>query len=221
MRKMNRVIYFVEGECEAKLINALKEAPAVIRPGKIKIINVIQNVLSSSQLVQIQAGTTVVLVFDTDVPKTDCLQENIRQLRKKCTKVELVFLAQVRNFEEELVRCTDVERASELTHSRSNKDFQYEISVGSSQPCFEQTLDNSSARGVFICYKQQRHYKTECGIERPVHTITDTPPESLYITYNHNWSKALALYPAGLDPGGLRRERHPQRHERSLGWHQR
>ncbi len=27
MRKMNRVIYFVEGECEAKLINALKEAP--------------------------------------------------------------------------------------------------------------------------------------------------------------------------------------------------
>lgn len=36
MRKMNRVIYFVEGECEAKLINALKEAPAVIRPGKIK-----------------------------------------------------------------------------------------------------------------------------------------------------------------------------------------
>ena len=123
MRKMNRVIYFVEGECEAKLINALKEAPAVIRPGKIKIINVIQNVLSSSQLVQIQAGTTVVLAFDTDVPKTDCLQENIRQLRKKCTKVELVFLAQVRNFEEELVRCTDVERASELTHSRSNKDF--------------------------------------------------------------------------------------------------
>ena len=68
MRKMNRVIYFVEGECEAKLINALKEAPAVIRPGKIKIINVIQSVLSSSQLVQI-------------------------------------------------------ERASELTHSRSNKDF--------------------------------------------------------------------------------------------------
>ena len=123
MRKMNRVIYFVEGECEEKLINALKEVPAIIRPGKVKIINVIQNLLNASQLVQIQPGTTVVLVFDTDVPKTDCLQENIRRLRKKCTKVEVVFLAQVRNFEEELVRCTDVERASELTHSRSNKDF--------------------------------------------------------------------------------------------------
>lgn len=101
-----------------KLEIELPDANAII-----EMINVIQNVLSSSQLVQIQAGTTVVLVFDTDVPKTDCLQENIRQLRKKCTKVELVFLAQVRNFEEELVRCTDVERASELTHSRSNKDF--------------------------------------------------------------------------------------------------
>ncbi|GAA6394315.1 hypothetical protein I4100191B2_17970 [Clostridiales bacterium] len=123
MRKMNRVIYFVEGECEAKLINALKEIPAVIRPGKVKIINVIQNLLSASQLVQIQPGTTVVLVFDTDVPKTDYLKENILQLRKKCTKVEVVFLAQVRNFEEELVRVTDVGRASELTHSRSSSDF--------------------------------------------------------------------------------------------------
>lgn len=123
MRKMNRVLYFVEGECEAKLINALKEIPAVIRPGKVKIINVIQNLLSASQLVQIQVGTTVVLVFDTDVLKTDCLQENIRQLRKKCTKVEVVFLPQVRNLEEELVRSTDVEQASELTRSRSNRDF--------------------------------------------------------------------------------------------------
>ena len=123
MRKTNRVIYFVEGECEAKLINALKEIPAAIRPGKVKIINVIQNLISASQLVQIQAGTTVVLVFDTDVPKTDCLKENIIQLRKKCTRVEVVFLPQVRNFEEDLVRCTDVERVSELTHSRSSRDF--------------------------------------------------------------------------------------------------
>ena len=123
MRKTNRVIYFVEGECEAKLINALKEVPAAIRPGKVKIINVIQNLISASQLVQIQAGTTVVLVFDTDVPKTDCLKENIIQLRKKCTRVEVVFLPQVRNFEEELVRCADVERVSELTHSRSSRDF--------------------------------------------------------------------------------------------------
>ena len=87
MRKTNRVIYFVEGECEAKLINALKEIPAAIRPGKVKIINVIQNLISASQLVQIQAGTTVVLVFDTDVPKTDCLKEIFLALAKASTPV--------------------------------------------------------------------------------------------------------------------------------------
>ena len=34
MRKTNRVIYFVEGECEAKLINALKEIPRRYTPRK-------------------------------------------------------------------------------------------------------------------------------------------------------------------------------------------
>ena len=83
MSKMNKVVYFVEGECEEKLINALKQEPSAICPGKVKKINVIQNVLSTSQLIQIQTGTIVVLVFDTDVPQTDCLKKNLKLLEKK------------------------------------------------------------------------------------------------------------------------------------------
>lgn len=64
-------IYFVEGKCEATLLAALKERPQKIMPGRVKIFNVIGNVLPRSQLVTIQTGTTVVFVFDTDVPITD------------------------------------------------------------------------------------------------------------------------------------------------------
>lgn len=123
MSKMNKVVYFVEGECEEKLINALKQKPSAICPGKVKKINVIQNELSKSQLIQIQTGTIVVLVFDTDIPKTDCLQKNLELLEKKCTQVKTVCLAQVLNLEDELVRCTDVTRIEDLTHSRSRRDF--------------------------------------------------------------------------------------------------
>lgn len=120
---MKKVVYFVEGECEEKLINALKEKPSRVCPGKVKRVNVIQSELSTSQLVQIQAGTVVVLVFDTDVPKTEYLKKNIRLLKEKCTGVKIVCLAQVLDFEEEIVRCTDVVCAEDLTHSRSKKDF--------------------------------------------------------------------------------------------------
>jgi hypothetical protein len=70
----NNCIYFVEGRCEEKLLNALKEQPQKILSGRVKVFNVIQNALSNSQLITIQPGTTVALVFDTDVPQTDCLK---------------------------------------------------------------------------------------------------------------------------------------------------
>ena len=119
----NNCIYYVEGRCEEKLLNALKEQPQKIQPGRVKVFNVIQNTLSSSQLITIQPGTTVALVFDTDVPQTDYLKDNIGRLSKYCSKIKIVFLAQVLNFEEELVRCSDIKSAADLTHSRSAKDF--------------------------------------------------------------------------------------------------
>ena len=60
-----RCIYLVEGECEEKLINALKEKPSLLIPGKIKKFNVIQDELKTSHLVTYPPGCMVVLVFDT------------------------------------------------------------------------------------------------------------------------------------------------------------
>ena len=119
----NNCIYFAEGKCEERLLNALKENPQKIQSGRVKVFNVIQELIPKSQLVTIQAGTTVVLVFDTDVPNTECLRENIKRLSTLCTKLKLVFLPQVLNFEDELVRSCEIKNVTELTHSRSNKDF--------------------------------------------------------------------------------------------------
>ncbi len=63
----NRCICYVEGPCERQLIAALKEAPERLIPGKIKVFNVVQNLIPKSQILSIRSGTTVVLVFDTDV----------------------------------------------------------------------------------------------------------------------------------------------------------
>lgn len=123
--KMNRgkCIYYVEGPCEQQLISALKEAPEKLIPGKIKVFNVVQNLIPKSQMLSIQAGTTVVLVFDTDVSQTLNLKKNLELLERYCGKLKIVFLPQVLNLEEELVRCTNVKIVTELTKSGSVKNF--------------------------------------------------------------------------------------------------
>ena len=46
----NKCIYYVEGSCEQQLIAALKEAPERLIPGKIKVFNVVQNLIPKSQM---------------------------------------------------------------------------------------------------------------------------------------------------------------------------
>ena len=119
----NKCIYYVEGPCEQQLIAALKENPAKLIPGKVKVFNVVQNLIPKSQMLSIQAGTTVVLVFDTDVDQTAKLKKNLELLSRYCSKLHIVFLPQVLNLEDELVRCTDVNQVAELTRSSSIRNF--------------------------------------------------------------------------------------------------
>ena len=119
----NSCIYFVEGKCEETLLAALEERPQKVVSGRIKVFNVITNLIPRSQLVTIQTGTTVVFVFDTDVSVTEFLKKNIELVQTYCRKTKIVFLPRVMNLEDELVRCTDINSIAKLTHSRSIKDF--------------------------------------------------------------------------------------------------
>ena len=121
---MNRkCVYLTEGECEEKLIAALKEEPALLMPGKVKKFNVIQEELKTSQLVTFTPGSMVVLVFDTDVDMTEHLKKNIELLEKRGNGVKVVTVAEVLNFEDELERCTDVSKAQDITRSNSVSEF--------------------------------------------------------------------------------------------------
>ena len=117
-----KCVYFAEGECEAQLLNALKQRPEKILPGKVRVFNVIQNVLPKSQLITLQAGMTVIFVFDTDTDQTEHLRQNIQRVRRYC-RVRLLTVAQVLNLEDELARCTDVSEARELTQSKGQRNF--------------------------------------------------------------------------------------------------
>jgi hypothetical protein len=118
-----RCMYYVEGSCEEKLINALKIEPRILVPGKVKVHNVILEELPRREVNMIQAGTMVVFVFDTDVEKTDILKRNIDHVKKYALQAKIVNLAQVMNFEDEIVRATDVKKAQDITKSSSLKGF--------------------------------------------------------------------------------------------------
>ena len=122
-----KCIYIVEGECEEKLIGALKEQPSLIKQGKIKRFNVIQNELKKSLLMTFAPGSTVILVFDTDVEITDALKKNIELLKEYCSGIDVMTVAEVRCFEDEIERSTDVSRAEDLTKSANLSGFKAKI----------------------------------------------------------------------------------------------
>ena len=97
----NNCIYFVEGDCEAKLINALKQKPELLLPGKVIVLNLIQNYIPKSRLLSITPDTKVVFVFDTDKDETKYLKKNIEYIKTYCQKSKLIFLPQVLNLEDD------------------------------------------------------------------------------------------------------------------------
>ena len=59
---MRNCIYYVEGECEKKLIMALREVAPLVCAGKIKVRNVISEIIPGSELLSIKPDTTVIMV---------------------------------------------------------------------------------------------------------------------------------------------------------------
>lgn len=115
--------YLVEGNCEKALIDALKSDPALVTPGKVVVYNITSKYLSKGLLMTITPGTEIVLVFDTDVDDSVILKKNIQTLEKAGAAYRIITIPQVNNFEDEIVRSTDVRRPAELTGSKTLSDF--------------------------------------------------------------------------------------------------
>ena len=115
--------YFVEGEDEKRLIEILKTDLQVIWPGKVQVVNVTQERLTDLKLRVLSERTILIFVFDTDTGNVDILNENI-QKAKRATNVKCVYcITQVKNLEDEIIRCTDIKNIEELLDSDSTTDF--------------------------------------------------------------------------------------------------
>lgn len=114
--------YYVEGECEQKLIEELKIYEMVI-PGKVSVFNAVQNHFKNAQLMQLKRETTVILVFDTDKNDYDVLIENIEYLKNYPTIKEVWIVPQIRNLEDELIYSTDIKTIKQFIPSKSKSDF--------------------------------------------------------------------------------------------------
>ena len=115
--------YFVEGEDEKRLIEVLKTDMRLIQPGKIQVLNVVQEKLTDLKLRVLSEGTILIFVFDTDAGNIDILSENIKIARKSSRVKEVYCITQVKNLEDELIRCTDINKIENLLNSKGKSDF--------------------------------------------------------------------------------------------------
>lgn len=124
--KNKYILYYVEGLDEKKILDVLK-SEMMIKPGKIQVLNIIQNKISDTRLMTLKPDTIIVLVFDTDTNNNEILQQNISKL-KKCSCVSNVYtIPQVTNLEDELIRSCDIKCIKELLNSKSSRDFKRDL----------------------------------------------------------------------------------------------
>lgn len=119
--------YYVEGECEEKLIRVLKSDLQMVVPGKIQKFNVVQEILSRQRLMQLKPGTTVVLVFDTDTTSDQIFRKNLTILKQEINVKEVLCIPQVKNLEDELVRSCAIKQIKELLGSKTNEEFKHDL----------------------------------------------------------------------------------------------
>lgn len=128
MRKSGIYQYYVEGEDERSLLNTLKLDLRCIESGKIDKFNVIQSRFTTARMRTLKTGTTVVLVYDTDVETNmNILDENIAFLRKQKGIKEIICIPQVRNLEDELVRSCNIKNIMDLTKSHTKTDYKRDL----------------------------------------------------------------------------------------------
>lgn len=115
--------YFVEGECEEKLINALKTGSnAKLVAGKVKVFNVIKNKISKYLLAQLKKDAIVILIYDTDIPETEVLEKNIKALREYGIKI-IYHVQSIKNFEGEILYSTQINDINEFFASSKVEEF--------------------------------------------------------------------------------------------------
>lgn len=106
--------YFVEGECEEKLITEGKKSPYFLfRPGKVEVLNVASKELSEARILAIKKNTQIILIYDIDKGNLEILKNNVKKLQLYGFK-KIYHIQSIINFEEELLYCTNLKSIDEM-----------------------------------------------------------------------------------------------------------
>ena len=119
----NNVYYFVEGECEKKLIDLIKsnEFPLIIS-GVVKVKNVVIEKLTDFDINNLKLPKYFIFVYDTDnIKDLSILNSNIDKIKK--TKSKLLHLHSVLCFEDEIVRSTSIKKIDDFFKTITRKEF--------------------------------------------------------------------------------------------------
>ena len=122
-----RYHYYVEGNCEKKLIDEFKKQQLPIISGKIDVFNAVQEEFTNTRLRMLPENTVVILVFDTDTGIVEILKRNLEILKKYPRVKETWCVMQVHNLEDEIKRSTDVKEIKDLLGSKSNKEYKHDF----------------------------------------------------------------------------------------------
>lgn len=126
MKKLNNYVYFVEGECEEKMVNILKHHFNCIQNGRVKHISPAHKKITEALCRTLSNRTNAVLVFDTDVDDKSVLrmlEENIKFLKGSPNISNVTCIPQVLNFEDEIMKSTNIKNVSDLFSAKSKTDF--------------------------------------------------------------------------------------------------
>lgn len=115
--------YYVEGECEKKLIDELKKVGCQkVVSGKVDVLNVVNTKISDSRLLTLKKGTIIILVYDIDKGNFEILKDNIKKLRDNNFK-NIIHIQSIKNFEDEIVFSTTIKKIEELFNTQGVNDF--------------------------------------------------------------------------------------------------
>ena len=123
---IKKIQYYVEGECEKKLIDEIKKSPYYqIRAGKVTVFNFINNEIENDRIALLDPKTIIILVYDIDIDSIDILYRNVKKL--ETMKFKVVHIQSIRNFEDEIVYSTSLNDINDMFNTQSKKEFKKEF----------------------------------------------------------------------------------------------
>lgn len=122
MARNARYHYYVEGAIEKKFVDYLKDKQ-MIRPGKADVFNAVQDYFNLMHIRSLPPESIIILIFDTDRNEPDTIVRNIKFLKKHTNIKEVICIPQATNFEEEMIRCTSIQRLREFFDCARDSEF--------------------------------------------------------------------------------------------------